>query len=253
VAESERPSAPPQTGDEAARIQSQASQNRRSTRLGNWLARFRPRNWLIDTLASSAVVLFVGFIFEHLLGPEVVEELDSLQKGFESALSAFSPNQVLWYVEDSVSFFSRIFGAPPNSLIIIVFYLLLALAALPVVILAGIFASGHVFAGITYIAAWLFVLPLIIGSIKDRGVFSEEALFAPIFAIVFMLLFLWLVYLVVMIGDVLFGQLVAMAGACLGGSVIGSIVYHCTVKVGEHSVTERALHALKHFGYGQST
>jgi hypothetical protein len=74
--------------------------------------------------------LFVGFIFEHLLGPEVVEELDSLQKGFESALSAFSPNQVLWHVDDSVSFFSRIFGVPPNSLIIIVFLSLIGIGCL---------------------------------------------------------------------------------------------------------------------------
>ena len=221
-------------------------------------------NWLIQFLVSTAVILIVAYVFEHLASKESVDKALELQGYLEKAISAFDPNQIVLYIGDAWIY---VIGVVTNGLFnvltlaispsaaasilgvvkFLIYFLSAAfvIAVLPVVVVIGVMNEGHLIEGILAIGCWLAVA---IGArLNVKGGSRGRSPKFPFFEIVVITFaFLWFIKLAMMGADWLLHLYIKLAGICLFGSTLSSCAYWCVSKRAEHTVSETAAHSAKH-------
>lgn len=219
----------------------------------------RFRNWLVDAGASTAVALVVAFIFEHLVGSEGVHGLSVIQRHFHDAVSSFDPWHVFSYIGDTIGFLDYIVSSIISKVLIVIFspeavpyivniiskvmfvlYLVTAFVLWPVAVVIEIIAGAHLLEGVLVLVCWLAIGHAI--TLASDPTDNAWPGFYLVLMVIGVVCFLWLVKLTMLLGDALFGWFVVTAQSCVGGSVMASTFYWCSVKVSEHSVTERLMH-----------
>jgi hypothetical protein len=182
-----------------------------------------------------------------------VEKALMLQSYFESAISAFDPNQLLLYLGDS-SIFLLDLVAKPLSLIfsqetannvaagvIYPFMGIVLVMAFPVLILIEAEVHGQLVIGVLATLCWLVVVTVAWSNFK-KSKNGTQTFFPYLEAVLITFAFLWSVKLLMIGSDHLLSWYTSLSKLFAGGTAITTMLYWCTKKTTEHSATEAVLH-----------
>lgn len=198
-----------------------------------------------DFLISTAVLLVIAFVFEHVTSDESVSwALDvalSAQDALTRAVAGLNPLHLVQYWYDAFSFISRVLVYLPDWLVtalapvvrIVVGFL--ALCALPIVVVR----EGSPF-------EWVLVFGMYVPTffwLRRRMANPEEVVtgWSLLYAFLITLLFYWIVQLMLNLTLAVFRDIIATARLAVGGSIAVTTVMWAISKRSEHTVTERVL------------
>jgi hypothetical protein len=202
----------------------------------------RVRNWFIDFLVTSAIVLPVAWLFEQVTEPERLHVILSAQDYAYKSVEKLDPQHLIDYLIDTALYIEKILPswALPDKHGIV----LLTMIGAPLLLPIAVIVEGGFF---ELLMVFVIFLPLctMIRSVEgssDSGGWSTIA--AGTFALLLTTLFFWMLKLAMLGALYEFGKVVKMAQGCVGGTGFGYCIYWSLVRKSEHSITESVLHAI---------
>jgi len=200
---------------------------------------------LRDFLISTAVLLAVAYIFEHITSNESLSWALGLaiaaQNVLTNAVAGLNPLHLVQYWYDAFSFISGGFTFLPDWLVTLAAPLLriviglLALCALPIVVVREGTPFEWVLVFGCYVPMFLWLRHEMA---KPDEVVSGWSL---LYAFLITLIFYWIVQLMLNLALVIFQDFIVTARLAVGGSIAYTTVMWAISKRSEHTVTERLL------------